>query len=43
MEVKMPGEELTPAQIEFHARWAGPPIAIVYCVRDALLATEIRV
>lgn len=41
MEVKMPGEKLTPDQVAFHAAWTGPPIAVVYGVRDALTATGI--
>jgi hypothetical protein len=43
MEVKQPGEKLTPAQVVFHQNWVGPRIAIVYSVRDALEATGIAI
>lgn len=36
LEVKMPGESLTPAQEEFHARWRGAPIHVVTSVEEAL-------
>lgn len=38
MEVKWPGEGLTPAQAALHARWAGAPIHIVTSPAEALSA-----
>lgn len=43
MEVKMPGKGLTPAQMQWHAGWKGPAIAVVRCWQEALEATGIKV
>lgn len=34
VEVKMPGEKLSPEQIDFHAKWRGAPIAILRTLED---------
>lgn len=39
VEVKMPGEKLTPDEIEFHAAWPGP-IIIAYDEQDAIEKAE---
>ena len=39
LEVKMPGEKLTPAEIIFHQLYPGP-IAIVYSLEDAIRALK---
>jgi hypothetical protein len=39
VEIKMPGEKLTPDEAEFHATWPGP-IIIVYSEQDAVEKAE---
>lgn len=39
VEVKMPGEKLTPDETEFHAAWPGP-IIIAYDEQDAIEKAE---
>lgn len=39
LEVKQPGEKLTPAQVEFHKKYPGPK-AIVYSLGEALAVME---
>jgi Holliday junction resolvase len=39
VEIKMPGEKLTPDEVEFHATWPGPVI-IAYDEQDAIEKAE---
>ncbi len=43
IEVKSESGKLTPAQIDFHQGWRGPPIVIVRSAKEALEATGIYV
>ena len=40
MEVKLPGEPLTPHEQSFHDRWGGKPILIVHSPEEALKALK---
>ena len=35
VEIKMPGEKLTPDEVVFHAEWPGP-VVVVYDEQDAI-------
>jgi hypothetical protein len=41
MEVKRPGEKLTPDQVEWHRHWKGPAVAVVRSAAEALQATGV--
>jgi len=43
LEIKQPGEKLTPAEQEFHDRWRGRRIRIVYTRGDALAVFGINI
>lgn len=43
LEVKMPGEKLTPDQVTWHRAWKGPSVAVVRSPREALEAMGFHV